>query len=65
LIGLEGCLPLISRLNVDIVETSIDIQLGEVFCSVELRYEFRDQWERVLILDRHGIECSVVLDQPE
>jgi len=64
-IGLEGCLLLISGLNVDIVETLTNIQLGEVSGSAELQYEFRDQWEGVLILDYHGIECSVVLNQPE
>ena len=64
-IGLEGCLPLVSRLNADVVETPTNIQLGEVSGFAELRYEFGDQWERVLILDHHGIECSVVLNQPE
>jgi len=65
LIGPKGCLPLVSGLNADVVETPMDIQLGEVFCSAELRYEFEDQWEGVLILDCHGIERLVVLDQPE
>jgi len=32
---------------------------------VELGYEFRDQWEGVFVLDHHGIECTIVLDQPE
>jgi len=56
-IGLEGYLPLVSGLNADVVETPTNIQLGEVSSSVELQYEFRDEWEGVLILDRHGIEC--------
>jgi len=43
----------------------MDIQLGEVPCSMELQYEFGDQWEGILILDRDRIECSVVLDQLE
>jgi len=64
-IGPEGCLPLISRLNADIVEAPMDIQLGEVSGSAELQYEFGDQWEGVLILDYYGIERSVVLDQLE
>jgi len=64
-IGPEGCFPLVSRLNADIIETPTNIQLGEVSGSVELRYEFGDQWKGVLILDRYGIECSVVLNQPE
>jgi len=43
----------------------MDIQLDKVSCSAELQYEFGDQWEGVLILDCHGIEHSVVLDQLE
>jgi len=65
LIGPEGCFPLISRLNADIVEAPMNIQLGEVSGSAELQYEFGDQWEGVLILDYYGIEHSVVLDQLE
>ena len=65
LIGLEGRFPLISGLNVDIVETPTNVQLGKVSGSTELQYEFGDQWEGVLILDRYGVECSVVLNQPE
>ena len=64
-IGLKGRLPLVSRLNANIVETPTDIQLGEVSGPVELGHEFRDQWERVLVLDRHGVECSIVLNQLE
>jgi len=43
MIGLEGCFPLISGFNTDVVETPMDIQLGEVSSSTELEYEFRDQ----------------------
>jgi len=64
-IGPEGCLPLVSGLDMDVVETPTDIQLGEISGSAELQYEFGDEWEGVLILDRHRIECSVVLNQPE
>ena len=64
-IGPEGCLLLISGFNADVVETPANVQLSEVSGSAELQYEFGDQWEGVLILDRHGIECSVVLNQPE
>ena len=64
-IGLEGCFPLISGLNADVVETPTNIQIGKVSGSAELQYEFGDQWEGILILDCHGIECSVVLNQPE
>ena len=48
-IGPEGCLPLVSGLNANVVETPTNIQLGEVPGSAELRYEFRDQWKRVLV----------------
>jgi len=65
LIGPEGCLPLVSRLNADIVETLMNVQLGEVSGSAELRYEFGDEWEGVLILDCYGVERSVVLNQLE
>ena len=65
LIGSEGCLPLVSGLNANVVETPTDIQLGEVSGSAELGHEFGDQWERVLVLDHHGVECSIVLNQPE
>jgi len=43
----------------------MDIQLGEVPGSTELPYEFGDEWEGVLILDRYGIERTIVLNQPE
>jgi len=43
LIGSEGRLPLISRLNANIVETPMDIQLGEVSGPTELGHEFGDQ----------------------
>jgi len=38
-----------------------------LFCTLlaELGYEFGDQWEEVFVLDYHGIECLVVLNQLE
>jgi len=60
---LESCLPLVSRLNANVVETPMDIQLGEVLSSAELGYKFEDQWEGVFVLDHHGIECTIVLNQ--
>jgi len=65
LIGLEGWLPLVSGLDVDIVETPMDIQLSKVSSSVKLGYEFGDQWEGIFVFDRHGIECTIVLNQSE
>jgi len=32
---------------------------------MKLRDELRDQWGRVLVLNCHGVECLVVLDQME
>jgi len=62
---LEGHLPLVSGLNANVVETPIDIQLSKVSGFTELGHEFRDQWKKVLVLDYHGVECSIVLNQPE
>jgi len=62
---LEGHLPLVSRLDMDIIETPMDIQLGEVSSSAELGYEFRDQWKGVFVFDHHKIECTIVLNQLE
>jgi len=64
-IGLEGHLPLVSGLNADIIKTPTDIQLGKVSSSAELGHEFRDQWEGVFVLDCHGIEYTIVLNQSE
>ena len=62
LIGPEGCLPLISRLNADVIKTPTDIQLSKVPSPAELGHKLGDQWERVLVLDCHGIECTIVLN---
>jgi len=35
-VGVEGSLPLISGLNIYIVETLVDVKLGKVFGSMEL-----------------------------
>ena len=59
---MEGHLPLISRLDADVVETPTDIQLGKVSSSVELEYEFRDQWEGVFVFDHYGIKYMIVLN---
>ena len=64
-IGSEGHLPLVSGLNVNVVETPTDIQLGEVSGPTKLGHEFGDQWKRVLVLDCHRVECSIVLNQLE
>jgi len=64
-ISSEDHLPLVSGLNANIIETPMDIQLGEVSGPAELGHEFRDQWERVLVFDYHRAKCSIVLNQLE
>jgi len=62
---LEGCFPLVSGFNTDVVETPTDTQLSEVSSSTELGYEFGDQWEGVLVLDYYRVEYTIVLNQLE
>ena len=62
-IGAKRCLPLIPFLDVNIVETPLDIKLGEVLHTLEPIYKFRNDRQWVTVLHCHGIECTVVLDQ--
>jgi len=62
LVGAEGCLSLISRLDAYIIETPADIQFCEILGSTELGDEFGDERERIFILDSYGIQSTVVLD---
>ena len=62
-IGAKRCLPLIPFLDANIVVTPLDIKLGEVLCTSELIYKFRNDRQWVTVLHCHGIECTVVLDQ--
>jgi len=61
MVGIEGSLPLIFRLDVYIVKALVDIQLGKVFGSVELQHEFRDKGQEVLVLHHYGVKSPVVL----
>jgi len=61
-IGIEGCLPLISGLDVHIVEPPPDVKFCEVLGSSELGDEFRDEGKRIPIFDGHGIQRAIVLD---
>ena len=54
-VGVEGCLPFISRLDAYIIETPADVQFCEVLGSTELRDEFGDERERISVLDSYGI----------
>src|SRR5882762_7360860 len=62
-VGAESSFPLISFLHPDIIEPPPHVEFSEVLCSAQLLNEFRDEWERVLVFDRHGIERAVVLDE--
>jgi len=64
-IGAEGCLLFISRLDAHIVETPSHVKFCEVLGSAELGDEFGDEGEGVPVLDSYGIQWAIVLDQPE
>jgi len=64
-VGPEGGLPFISFIYLDVVEAPSDVQFREVLGSVELRNQFRNQRERVLVFHGHGIQGAVVLYQTE
>jgi len=64
-IGVEGHLPFISRLDAYIIEPPPDVKFCEVLGSAELGDEFRDERDRVFILDSYGVQYVIVLDQPE
>ncbi|KAG5732064.1 hypothetical protein E4T56_gene18820 [Termitomyces sp. T112] len=65
LVGPEGCLPLISFLNMHIVVTPPDVQLSEVLHAAEVVDELRDEGEGVTVLYYYGVEYLVVLYQLE
>ena len=61
-IGMEGHFPFISGLDAYIIKAPVDIKFCEVFSSVDLRDEFRDEGERISVLDGHSIQCAIVLN---
>jgi len=65
MVGAEGCFPFISGLDVYIIEAPVDIEFCEVSSSTELRDEFGNEEKRVSVLNSHGVQCAIVLDQPE
>jgi len=64
-VGAKGRLPFISGLDMYVIETPLDIKFCEVPGSAELGDEFRDERERVSVLDGYGVQRVIVLDQPE
>ena len=59
--GDEGCLPLVTILDVDIVVLPINIKLGEVMGVFQLVHEIRDEGEGVGVAGDVFVEVSVVL----
>jgi len=55
MVGMEGCFPFISGLDVYIIETPANIQFGEVSGSAELRDKFGDEGERISVLDGYSV----------
>src|ERR1700735_2911857 len=60
-VGSECCLPLISDLHTNIIETPMDIKFSEVFGPLEFIDKLRDEGERVLIFHRDIVESSIIL----
>jgi len=64
-VGMKGHFLFISRLDAYVIETPVDVKFCEVPGSTELGDEFRDEREGVPVLDGYGVQCVIVLDQPE
>jgi len=61
-IGAEGRFLFISGLDAYIIKAPVDVEFCEVFSFTELRDEFRDEGERISVLDGHGVQHAIVLD---
>ena len=59
--GDEGCFPLMSILDADVVVPPLNVKLGKVLCILEFVDEVRDERERVGILDGVLIQILIVL----
>jgi len=59
-VGVEGCFPFVSRLDVYIIETPADVQFCEIPGSAELGDEFRDERERIPVLNGYSVQYMVV-----
>ena len=60
-VSAEGGFSFISLFHADIIETPSDVQLHEVSCPSEFLYQLGDEWKRVFVLHRDGIQSTVVL----
>lgn len=61
----KGCLPLVPKFDMDIIETLTYIQLSKVPEILEFSNELKDQWEWVFVLDHEYVKVLVVLHQVE
>jgi len=64
-VGAEGCLPFISGLDAHIIEALTDVKFYEVPGSTELGDKFRDEEEKVSVLNGYSVQYTIVLNQPE
>ena len=65
MVGAEGHLPFISRLDTYIIEIPLDVKFCEVPGSTELGDKFGNEKEGISVLNGYGIQRTIVLDQPE
>ncbi len=49
-VGSEGCLPLVNLLYSDVIETPLNVQLGEVLGPLQFHNKLQNEWKQVLIL---------------
>jgi len=65
MVGVESHFLFITGLDVYIIEIPPDVKFCEVPGSAELEDKFRDERERVSVLDGYSIQYVIVLDQLE
>ena len=65
LVGDEGCLPLVAILNMDVVVSPMNIELGEVVSVFQLVHKVRDEREGVGVTSGVFIEVAVILTRVE
>ena len=56
----EGCFPLVTFLDADLVKLSAEVDLGVVFGTADLVEDFFNARQRMLILNGDVVEGSVV-----
>lgn len=60
MVSLEGRLGNVNEVHANLVVTGAKVQLGEDAGAAELIQEFFHNWDEELVVDRDGIERSVV-----